>query len=141
MCKILTISVFKVILVECISCTSKQILQEIALFSGKIYTAGTNFTRPSVAMVVTNLNSGYNFCRHHQFLRHKIHLQLTSIMFSDALSRTLPAHAANVSQPLDACANKYSSQSVKLEKKYELITLEAVLPKQPRQRHPSHRAL
>ena len=36
----------------CVSTT--QIMQEIALFSGKIYTAGTNFTRPPV---VTNLNS------------------------------------------------------------------------------------
>ena len=33
-------------------------MQEYALlFYGKIYTAGTNFTRPSVAPVVTNLNS------------------------------------------------------------------------------------
>ena len=32
-------------------------MQENALFSGKIYTAGTNFTRPLVATVVTNLNS------------------------------------------------------------------------------------
>ena len=30
---------------------------EIALFSGKIYTAGTNFTRPPVVKVATNLNS------------------------------------------------------------------------------------
>ena len=30
---------------------------EIALFSGKIYTAGTNFTRPPVVTVATNLNS------------------------------------------------------------------------------------
>ena len=36
-----------------------QIMQEIALFSGKIYTAGTNFTRPSVVTVATNLNSGH----------------------------------------------------------------------------------
>ena len=27
------------------------------MFSGKIYTAGTNFTRPPVSTVVTNLNS------------------------------------------------------------------------------------
>ena len=33
-------------------------MREIALFSGKIYTAGTNFTRPPVVMVATNLNSG-----------------------------------------------------------------------------------
>ena len=34
------------------------IMREIALFSGKIYTVGTNFTRPSVVTVATNLNSG-----------------------------------------------------------------------------------
>ena len=33
-------------------------MREIALFSGKIYTPETNFTRPSVATVATNLNSG-----------------------------------------------------------------------------------
>ena len=32
-------------------------VQENRLFSGRIYTAGTNFTRPPVATVVTNLNS------------------------------------------------------------------------------------
>ena len=32
-------------------------MPEIALFSRKIYTAGTNFTRPPVATVATNLNS------------------------------------------------------------------------------------
>ena len=32
-------------------------MREIALLSGKIYTAGTNFTRPLVMMVATNLNS------------------------------------------------------------------------------------
>ena len=32
-------------------------MQENTLFSGKIYTAGTNFTRTPVATVVTNLNS------------------------------------------------------------------------------------
>ena len=32
-------------------------MREIALFSGKIYTAGTNFTRPLVVTVATNLNS------------------------------------------------------------------------------------
>ena len=32
-------------------------MQEIALFSGKFYTAGTNFTRPPVVTVATNLNS------------------------------------------------------------------------------------
>ena len=32
-------------------------MQEIALFSGKIYTPGTNFTRPPVVTVATNLNS------------------------------------------------------------------------------------
>ena len=37
--------------------TSTQILQENALYSGKIYTAGTIFTRPPVVTVATNLNS------------------------------------------------------------------------------------
>ena len=37
--------------------SSTQITQEIALFFGKIYTAGTNFTRLSVATVATNPNS------------------------------------------------------------------------------------
>ena len=32
-------------------------MQEIAFFSGKIYTAGTNFTRPPVMTVATNLDS------------------------------------------------------------------------------------
>ena len=32
-------------------------MQEIALISRKIYTAGTNFTRPPVVTVATNLNS------------------------------------------------------------------------------------
>ena len=32
-------------------------MREIALFSGKIYTAGTNFTRPPAVTVATNLNS------------------------------------------------------------------------------------
>ena len=41
----------------CKSCSSTQTIGEIALFSGKIYTAGTNFTRPLVAAVATNLNS------------------------------------------------------------------------------------
>ena len=36
-----------------------RIMREIALFSGKIYTAGTNFTRPPVVTVATNLNSGW----------------------------------------------------------------------------------
>ena len=34
-----------------------RIMREIALLSGKIYTAGTNFTRLSVATVATNPNS------------------------------------------------------------------------------------
>ena len=33
-------------------------MQEIALFSGKIYTPGANFTRLPVVTVVKNLNSG-----------------------------------------------------------------------------------
>ena len=36
-------------------------MREIALFSGKIYTASTNFTRPPVVTVATNLNSFPNF--------------------------------------------------------------------------------
>ena len=32
-------------------------MREIALFSRKIYTAGTNFTQPLVVTVATNLNS------------------------------------------------------------------------------------
>ena len=32
-------------------------MREIVLFSGKIYTAGTNFTQPLVMTVATNLNS------------------------------------------------------------------------------------
>ena len=32
-------------------------MQEMALFSGKSYIAGTNFTQPPVATFVTNLNS------------------------------------------------------------------------------------
>ena len=47
----------KITLGVCKSCSSRQIIQEIALFSGKIYTAGTNFTRPPVVTVATNLNS------------------------------------------------------------------------------------
>ena len=34
-------------------------MQEITLFFGKIYTAGTNFTRLLVVTVATNLNSEY----------------------------------------------------------------------------------
>ena len=44
----------------CKSCNSTQILREIALFSRKIYTASTNFTRPLVTTVATNLNSMSN---------------------------------------------------------------------------------
>ena len=40
-------------------CSSTQIMQEKMLFSWKIYTAGTNFTRPPVVTVATNLNSGW----------------------------------------------------------------------------------
>ena len=35
-------------------------MQEIALFSGKIYTAGTYFTRLLVMTVATNLNSAHS---------------------------------------------------------------------------------
>ena len=41
----------------CKSCSSTQIMRDIALISRKIYTAGTNFTRPPVVTVATNLNS------------------------------------------------------------------------------------
>ena len=41
-----------------ISNFSSHIMQEFVLFSGKNYTVGTHFTRPSVVMVATNLNSG-----------------------------------------------------------------------------------
>ena len=41
----------------CKFCSSTQIMREIVLFSGKIYTAGTNLTRPPVVTVATNLNS------------------------------------------------------------------------------------
>ena len=37
---------------------STQVLHGNALFSGKIFTAGQNFTRPPVVTVVTNINSG-----------------------------------------------------------------------------------
>ena len=53
---------------KCVNCdyfysirSSTQIMREIALFSGKIYTAGTNFTRLPVATVATNLNSAPPF--------------------------------------------------------------------------------
>ena len=36
-----------------------QILQENALFSGKIYTVGNIFTRPLVMTVATNFKSAY----------------------------------------------------------------------------------
>ena len=41
----------------CKSCSSTQIMQDIALISRKIYTAGTNFTRLPVMTVAPNLNS------------------------------------------------------------------------------------
>ena len=41
----------------CKSHSSTQIMPVIARFSGKIYTAGTNFTRQPVVTVATNLNS------------------------------------------------------------------------------------
>ena len=50
MCKILTFS-----------CSSTQIMREIVLYSAKIYTAGTNFTRPPVMTTATNLNCGCKF--------------------------------------------------------------------------------
>ena len=54
MCKISTVK-------SHLACTFTKIMQENTLFSGKIYTAGTNFTRPPVATVVTNLNSAQGF--------------------------------------------------------------------------------
>ena len=57
LCKILTVSV-KIELGLCKSCSFTQILREIALFSSKNYTVCTNFTRPPVVTVATNLNSG-----------------------------------------------------------------------------------
>ena len=45
----------------CKSRRSMKIMREIALFSGKIYTAGTNITRLLVVTVATNLNSGFTF--------------------------------------------------------------------------------
>ena len=38
-------------------------MRDIALISRKIYTAGTNFTRPPVVTVATNLNSAKGFKR------------------------------------------------------------------------------
>ena len=48
----------KITLGVCKSCTSTHIMQEIALFSRKIYIVCKNFTRPPVVTVATNLNSG-----------------------------------------------------------------------------------
>ena len=45
---------------------STQILQGNALFSGKNYTTGNNFTRPPVATVTTNFKSD-----HDPGMRHK----------------------------------------------------------------------
>ena len=39
-------------------CVNLQNMEETALFSGKIYTADKNFTRPRVATVATNSKSG-----------------------------------------------------------------------------------
>ena len=47
----------KITLGVCKSCSSTQIMLEIALFSEKIYTLGKKFTRPPVMTVATNLNS------------------------------------------------------------------------------------
>ena len=38
-------------------CVNLQNMEETALFSGKIYTADKNFTRPPVATVATNFKS------------------------------------------------------------------------------------
>ena len=43
-------------------------MQEIALFSGKIYTAGTNFTQLLVMTVATNLNSGITIIGQKSFI-------------------------------------------------------------------------
>ena len=47
-------------------------MREIALFSGKIYTAGTNFTRSPVVTVATNLNSGEIVDRIYNVLSQKL---------------------------------------------------------------------
>ena len=52
----------KIILVECKSSTATQIWKKTCCFFGKNYTAGTNFTRLPVAMVVTKLNSANKLC-------------------------------------------------------------------------------
>ena len=39
-------------------CVNLQNMEETALFSGKIYIADKNFTRPPVVVVATNFNSG-----------------------------------------------------------------------------------
>ena len=57
MCKILTVSVQNHTFGVCKSFTFMQIMRKFALFFGKIYTAGTNFTRLPVVTVATNLNS------------------------------------------------------------------------------------
>ena len=49
----------KVTLGVCTFWSSTQIMREITLFSRKVYTAGTNFTRPPVVTVATNLNSDH----------------------------------------------------------------------------------
>ena len=51
----------KITLGVCKSCSFTQIMREIALFSGRIYTPETNFTPPPVVMVASNLNSA---CAH-----------------------------------------------------------------------------
>ena len=54
-CKILTVSVQN----HTWFVSSTKIMRETALFSRNIYTPGTNFTRPPVVTVATNLNSGF----------------------------------------------------------------------------------
>ena len=60
-------------LVYCISCTSPHVMQEITLFSRKIYTVGKNFTRPPVVTVPTNLNSGLVLSVCHFFALLELH--------------------------------------------------------------------
>ena len=42
-------------------CVNLQNMEETAEFSGKIYTADKNFTRPPIAAVATNFNSVAKF--------------------------------------------------------------------------------
>ena len=66
-------------------------MQEIALFSRKIYTAGTNFTRPLVVRVATIINSGMELVLPKKYTK--------SCMLKQMLARDLDAHkVANVAK-------------------------------------------